>query len=62
VSYDFDEDNKGRLEIYYYDLPSGGSSWVPFCADYFNSETAERACHQLGFAGYSDYGRVDYLG
>ena len=48
--------SSGRLEIYY------DNQWGTVCDDNFTSNDARVACRQLGYADYTNYGRVGTLG
>ena len=50
----------GRLEVYIRVFSS--YRWTPFCYRYFDNDTADSACRQLGFDGVSEYDTVQNLG
>ncbi len=52
--------SEGRVEIYY--SSSDGYAWTPFCYIYFDEDTANKICRQLGYSGYLTYDTVQSLG
>ena len=48
--------SSGRLEVFY------SGQWGTVCDRGFNSDDARVACAELGYTGYTNYGRVGTLG